>query len=252
MVTRALREPSGPGRVEVGFRKAGAVLLIAIGAATLSACAENEVSPTPTVTAPVETPTATPEAPSPELAAMYAETADAFIARPLSERTELCNAEADEGVLEAIGDLYAENSGNDYDKMPAVSIDNTPQEILSILSNVGRLAYRQQDPELATKLYSCAYVDPATSERFQEVRENIQQGDSIGYGIGGYAQQGLLKTPTVTSHGEPIDGVDTTTNERTRSIVIGSVLNETGTRVSEGTYTFVPGSLIGWAAETNN
>lgn len=47
MATRAPREPSGPGRVEVGFRKAGAVLLIAMGAATLSACADNEVGATP-------------------------------------------------------------------------------------------------------------------------------------------------------------------------------------------------------------
>jgi hypothetical protein len=221
-------------------------LIAALSVAALAGCAPDNAGAKPT-TPPTATssetpaPSATPEQ-SELLEAMYGEEAAVFINRPIDERLELCDAEAEKVTLEDIGDAYYSVSGNDIDKMPAnVSIDSTPQEIISSIANLIRLAAVQQDTNLAAKIASCAYVNPASNPGYIHLTTEVLTEENTGYPVQSYAQDGVLKTPEVVDSSTPVDGVDEDGNP-TRIIVIT-------TTVSKGPYTYVGGGH--WAVAEN-
>jgi hypothetical protein len=244
------REPSEQGKVEKAFRRSAAILAIAVGAATLSACGPaTEPGPSPTVSAasPEATATPTPEAISASLEALYAESPDVFVARPMEERKELCAAEMIKLPLDRVGEAYASKTGNEYDKMQGpISIDNDPQAILSSVVNLNRLAAIQKTPDIAVKIYSCLYVDPLNSDNFIEGKRSIEEDGAFGYPIEAIANDGKIQGEVPTSIADSIDGVDAS-GEPTRTQMLGS----RGTDGTEyvGTYVFIGGDQPFWSTE---
>ena len=179
-----------------------------------------------------------------DLQPYYDEAPEVFNARPIAERLDtLCGWEMQK--LPRVGEDYAATSKNDIDLMPAISINNTPQEIQSISTNLLRLAILTPDVSLKAKIFGCAYEQPLQDQNYINLVTKFSDPNLVISPIQTYASTNELGVPIVNSFTESTD------NDETHRKVTIEAATESGESIYTGTYVYVDAKTPNWVVSSN-